>query len=135
MAGTMAGGELARIKVLVVEDEYFLADDLSETLRSLGAEVAGPAPTMDQAFALLERGDVQAAVLDINLRGEAVFALAEALRRMAVPFVFATGYDEAAIPESYRDVPRWEKPLDAGDLARKLQEIVRAGRGPLTAPA
>jgi len=107
--------------VLVVEDEYFLADDMSRALASLGAEIVGPVPTRDQALALLTSDErIDAAVLDINLRGEMVFAVADVLRERGVPFVFATGYDKTAVPPNYQEVPRWEKPFDPSALAKVL---------------
>jgi CheY-like chemotaxis protein len=112
-------------RVLVVEDEYFLADDMAKALHKLGADVVGPAPSRDVALALLEAEPVDLAVLDINLQGETVFPVAEALREQGVPFVFATVYQEASILPEYRDVPRWEKPFRPDDLAQALPKIVR----------
>src|SRR3954451_8078467 len=97
---------MAFYRVLVVEDEYFLADDMTQALRKLGADVVGPAPSRDAALALLEAEPVDVAVLDINLQGEAVFPVAEALRALEVPFVFATVYQGASIPPEFWDVPR-----------------------------
>jgi len=110
--------------VLVVEDEYFIADDMARALQKLGAEVVGPVPTRDKALALVEAGRVNAAVLDINLKGQTVFPVADALRERGVPFVFATGYDETAVPPAYKDVPRWEKPFDPEALAKMLPSVV-----------
>jgi DNA-binding response OmpR family regulator len=114
-------------RVLVVEDEYFIADDIARALRMLGAEVIGPLPTREaalDAFASEERIDV--AVLDINLRGEAIYPVADALRKRGVPFVFATGYDPASIPEPYRSVARWDKPFDPSALVAALAALPRS---------
>ncbi len=54
-----------------------------------------------------------------------VFPVADALREQGVPFVFATGYDESAVPEAYKDVPRWEKPFKPEDLAKALPALVQ----------
>lgn len=112
-------------RVLVVEDEYFLADDLAHALTAFGAVVLGPVPTEEKALTLIESGPVDAAVLDINRRGRSVYALADLLRQRGVPFVFATGYDESSVPPAYRDVPRWEKPFNPRNLAMALQGLVR----------
>src|SRR5690242_15509080 len=85
-------------KVLIVEDEYFIADDLVHQVTQAGARVVGPAATVEEALALLDEAPIDLAVLDINLRGNVDFALADALERRNVPFVFATGYDGATIP-------------------------------------
>ena len=125
MASTAETGALAYHRVLIVEDEYFLADDMAQVLQKLGAQVLGPVPSMDRALALLADELVDAAILDINLKGQMVFPLADVLREQGVPFVFATGYDAAAIPEAYRDVPLWEKPFRPEDLAKALPDIVQ----------
>ncbi|HEV7253704.1 MAG TPA: response regulator [Mesorhizobium sp.] len=118
--------DLTSCRVLVVEDEFFLAEDMAQALRALGAEVVGPVSTSDAALALLAAEPVHAAVLDVNLKGQMAYSIADALRDKGVPFVFATGYSEAAMPEAYRDVPRWEKPFNAEDLASSLAGLLRA---------
>jgi DNA-binding response OmpR family regulator len=125
MASSAAGASLAGRRVLVVEDEYLLADDMAQALRKLGAEVVGPVPTTDKALALLDSEPIDGAVLDINLRGQMAFPVADVLRERGVPFVFATGYDQATVPSAYDGVPRWEKPFNTQDLVRALPGIVR----------
>lgn len=121
-------GALAGRRVLVVEDEYFVADDIARALKRAGAQVVGPVPTFEQALGLIASGEPpDCAVLDINLRGDTVFPVADALRERGVPFVFATGYDAAAIPAPYREVPRWEKPFDASKLVQALGPPVKGG--------
>lgn len=119
-------GALTRCRVLVVEDEYFIADDMAKALEKLGAEVVGPVPRRDKALMLLSSGEgIDAAVLDINLRGEEVFPVADALAERGIPFVFATGYDPSSVPVAYADVSRWEKPFNPDALAQALPGIVR----------
>jgi CheY-like chemotaxis protein len=118
---------LAGLRLLVVEDEYFIADDMAQTLRRQGAIVIGPAPSREAAFALLSAHErIDGAVLDINLRGETVFPVADALQVRGVPFVFATGYDDGLVPARYRDVPRWEKPFDYENLVRSLPGLAKS---------
>ena len=98
-----------------------IAIELAGILEELGAEVIGPAGSVEQALALLEAAaPLDAAVLDINLREERVYPVAEALAARGVPFVFATGYDAAAIPPPYASAPRCEKPVDRARLAQLL---------------
>lgn len=112
-------------RVLVVEDEYFIANDIARALESLGAEIVGPVPSRDKALRLVADGErLDLAVLDINLRGDTVFPVADALRDRRVPFVFATGYDRSSVPSTYGDVPRWEKPFKAEQLAGFLPRLV-----------
>ena len=116
--------DLTGRRILVVEDEYFIADDIARALTKLGAEVVGPAPDLERADALLSGNPVDWAVLDINLQGEMVYPVAKALRERGVPFIFATGYDASSIPNGYADVPRWEKPFDPQVLARVLPSLM-----------
>ena len=99
-------------RVLVVEDEYVVAEDLREELLRWGAEVMGPVATVADALVLLDVGPVpDMAILDIGLGDELVYPVADALRARGVPFMFVTGYDARVIPESYADVLLREKPL------------------------
>ena len=107
-------------RVLVVEDEYYLADDLARALRARGADVVGPVPSLERALAAACSEPIDFAVLDLNLKGDHGFPVADALAERNVPFVFATGYDETVIPERHRDVKRWEKPFDMDALLADL---------------
>jgi CheY-like chemotaxis protein len=80
--------------VLVVEDEFLLALELELLLGRHGYRVLGPASTVAEALRLLEGATPDAALLDVNLRGEMVTPVAEALRALAVPFVLASAYDQ-----------------------------------------
>ncbi|HYZ63873.1 MAG TPA: response regulator [Acetobacteraceae bacterium] len=108
-------------RVLLLEDEYFIADDMARALTASGVEVVGPVATVGAAMELIARSDrLDGAVLDINLRGETVYPVAEALEARGVPFIFATGYDEATIPPRFAGVRRCEKPVDPGRVAKAL---------------
>jgi CheY-like chemotaxis protein len=121
VTGTAPKGHLENRRILVVEDEYLLADDMAQVLANMGANIVGPVPTKDRALALILSGEpLDAAVLDINLRGETVFPVADALTARAIPFVFATGYAQTSIPAAYQAVPRWEKPFNPDELASVL---------------
>ena len=125
-AAPAAVGILSGRRILVVEDDYFLAEDLAEELRSLGAEVRGPAPSVAAALGLLADGpEPDMAVLDVNLGGETVVPVAEELLLRGVPFAFVTGYDRSALPDRFADAPRFEKPLDT----RRLMAAIRAALG------
>lgn len=112
---------LAGRRILLVEDEYFIADDLVRAFEADGATLVGPVSSIDDALDLIGGTDrVDGAVLDINLRGEMAYPVADALSARGVPFVFATGYDAAAIPPRYAHVPRCEKPVEAARIAAAL---------------
>jgi len=117
-------------RLLVVEDDYFVAADLVRLLTELGAEVIGPASTLKEALLLVtDIGDqLDGAVLDVNLRQERIFPAADALRTIGVPFLFTTGYDTAALPVEYAQIPRCEKPVDKNLLLHWLSAISVQGR-------
>lgn len=79
--------------VLVVEDEVFIAMEVQAVLIDHGFHVLGPVPSVEEALDLLASQTPDAAVLDVSLRGELVSPVAEALRRMDVPFVVTSAYE------------------------------------------
>jgi CheY-like chemotaxis protein len=108
-------------RLLVVEDEYFLAEDLARRIERAGARVVGPVGTVDDALDLIEGTQrLDGALLDINLRGEMAYPVADALHERGIPFVFTTGYDGTTIPPRYKGVARHEKPVDMARIARAL---------------
>ena len=114
---------LAGLRVLVVEDDFYLATDGKEALEQAGAEVVGPTAKEAEALRLASSGTVDCAVVDINLGAGPSYAVAAALREQSIPFVFTTGYDAASIPEEYRDVQRLEKPIDDRDLIEAVKRL------------
>lgn len=116
----MADRTLRGCRVLVVEDEYMLADELQAELEDAGAIVIGPAADLVDATALIRSEQrIDGAVLDANLGGEMVFPAADLLAERGVPIIFATGYDASMIPSRFAAVARCEKPI-------KMKRIVEA---------
>ena len=112
-------------RVLIVEDEYFLAEDMGSALRAFGADIAGPVGDIDDAMRILHDGRViDAAVLDINVRDQMIYPVARKLLARSVPMVFTSGYDKIAISDEFADVPLWEKPLDHRAMARSLAGMI-----------
>jgi len=107
-------------RVLVVEDEMMVAMLVEDMLTDLGYVVATVASRMESAIEHAERADFDLAILDLNLNGEKSYPVAEALRARNVPFLFATGYGEAALPQAFRDVPTLQKPFVSGQLQHAL---------------
>lgn len=130
----MAGPLVGR-RILVVEDEYMIADDLTCELAQAGAEVVGPAGSLPQAVALLKQAEpLDAAVLDVNLRELLAFPLIDELLERQVKVLICTGYDDAMIPERYRGLPRCEKPVLPRKLLAALLECL-GGPNPTIKPA
>ena len=114
------------LRVMVVEDEYLLADDLAFSLSSIGATVLGPVATVQEATALID-GDAafDVAILDVNLRGDMVFPVADALIERGIPFAFATGYDRWTLPARFVERPWIDKPSTGEQIAATLGALVK----------
>jgi CheY-like chemotaxis protein len=112
-------------RVLVVEDEALVAMLVEDALLDAGASVIGPAATVAEALALLERETPEAAVLDLNLAGETSTPVADALAARGVPFVVATGYGADGLPPGHAAVPVLAKPYDPDDLTAALSRLCR----------
>lgn len=109
--------------ILVVEDEYFIAEAMQAGLESEGAVVIGPAPTVRKAIDLLGSATrIDVAVLDMKLGDEPVFDVAEALQARGVPFLFTTGYDATDVPPAWRHIERLQKPIEMITVTRALAQ-------------
>ena len=109
-----------------MEDDFIVAFDMQMLLQDCGAEVIGPASSLAEAQALLANSAPDAAVLDVNLNGELVFALAEQLYQRSVPMLFATAYadDDAMFPEVHKRAPRIAKPVLPNVLVAQLRKLL-----------
>lgn len=120
----MASSPLLKCRILVVEDEYLLADELHMELERAGATVIGPASGLPEALALINATpDIDGAVLDANLKGEMVFPAAELLQDRGIPILFVSGYDAMVIPARFKETPRCEKPIG---VRRIIDALARA---------
>jgi CheY-like chemotaxis protein len=119
----MVGSKTGR-RVLVVEDEYYLAHEVAQKLEKMGAAVLGPVGTLREALEIAGDTDTKfdAALLDIALHGEMVLPVAAILKMRRIPFAFISGYDEQILPPSYRRTPRFAKPADWTGIATHLME-------------
>ena len=116
---------LAGRRILVIEDDFLIAETLAEVLVAAGAQVAGPVGTASEAHAALAELDatVDAAVLDIDLHGQKSYAVADAMIRRGIPFVLTTGYDVNAVDAAYRHHPRCEKPVPSRAILAALAAL------------
>lgn len=112
---------LSGLHILVVEDELLICDMIADALHEAGCEVVGPATSLEKGETLASSENLDGAFLDLNLKGKPSLSIAEVLTRREVPFAFLTGYDEAAIPETYRQVPILWKPFQVRDLVAFVQ--------------
>ena len=103
-------------RILVVEDEFLIALDISGALEQAGLTVVGPAGTVRDALSAIEREDLHGALLDAHLAGEGAGSVADALQARAVPFAFVTGYGREQLPPAHRDAPLVKKPFSDKEL-------------------
>lgn len=118
-------------RILVVEDDYFLATDTARAIAGAGAEVLGPYPTEQAARDEIARRSPTGAVVDINLGCGPSFALARLLLQRRLPFVFVTGYDETVVPAEFLGVPRLQKPVEPRQVVSALAAALGVGTAPL----
>jgi DNA-binding response OmpR family regulator len=113
--------------VLIVEDEYLIADDVARaflTIGCLGIEMAADAAG---ALSSIQRRRPDGAVLDVTLRNKMDFSVADALSCEQVPFVFMTGHEYSVIPRRFGHVIRCQKPIAPADVVEALLRVARNG--------
>jgi DNA-binding NtrC family response regulator len=108
-------------RVLIVEDSPVVGPFTADILTDLGCAVIGPAPTIAVARELIEAEGLDAAVVDVHIRGERSFQLCDLLEERRVPFVLTSGYGNWQIPEKWADRPRLHKPY----LLEGLRDALR----------
>lgn len=117
---------LGACRVLIVEDEYSLAEELRSELSEAGAVVVGPVGDLQRAIELVTaEKDLHAAVLDINIRGEDIFPLADLLAERGVPMVFATGYYDFPIPSRFAHIISCVKPVQHSALIEAIRIAIQ----------
>jgi DNA-binding LytR/AlgR family response regulator len=102
---------LSNRAIMIVEDEYFVANELAQSFQAAQARVIGPFPTVSAALKNFRQADM--AVLDLNLRGSHVYPLADKLMEAATPFVFYTAQDMTTIPTRFSHIGCLPKPYAA----------------------
>lgn len=114
-----------RPRVLVVEDEFIIALDLSETVKDLGYELDGPYADRTNALEALEDDLPDCAILDVFTADGDVYPLADRLSEAGVPIIFHSGHvppDE--LKGRYPEAQACAKPCPPDRLIDALQEAV-----------
>ena len=117
---------LAGKRVLIVEDEALVAMLVEEYLEEFGCEIAGMASRLDEAVQKAITLAIDVAVLDVNLAGKLSYPIAEVLMSRNIPFIFATGYGNTALPAALVAAPVLPKPFERGRLAEALHAAITA---------
>ncbi len=121
----MSNDDLRGCRVLIVEDEYFLADDLEQALKAHGASIIGPYSEFDEAYLRAAQDHFDVAILDINLHGQLAYPIADELSRQKIPFIFYSGYETADIPRRFASVQHWQKPFGPEELVDGVRQLYR----------
>ena len=124
-----APGDLVGKRFLVVEDEPLVALDIAAALEAAGAEVLGSTGRVSEALEMIEREQMDAVLLDGNLRGHPVDEIAAALTRRNIPFLFVTGYGPDSLPADFRHVTILSKPFSQSHLLESAARLVRRDSG------
>jgi CheY-like chemotaxis protein len=120
-----AGAVPTGLRILVVEDELMISMLVEDMLAELGYQVAGVAASVEEASRLAREAEFDGALLDVNLNGKKVDAVAETLAVRNIPFIFTTGYGQQGVPDSFRDRPTLQKPYQTEQLGDALARAVQ----------
>ncbi|MET4278739.1 MULTISPECIES: response regulator [unclassified Bradyrhizobium] len=107
------------MRIAIIEDEYFIADDLAIEIRRSGHETIGPFAELSPAFHAAGSAALEAALLDVDLHGRASFEFADLLLKRSIPFLIYTGYSREVIPGRFASYVV-EKPIPARDVVNRL---------------
>ena len=103
-----------------------IANSTEMMLQDMGCEVVGPVGTMAPALIHAEEAALDAAVVDINIRGGKAYSLLAVLDRRNIPFLLTSGYADWSMPEEWQERPRLAKPYSEDGLRAALAELVGA---------
>ena len=117
--------DLSGKRMLAVEDSPVVAPFTADILGELGCVVVGPAPNMAAARALIESETLDAALMDVHIRGERVFPLCDMLESRTVPFILTSGYADWQVPEKLEQRPRLQKPYTMEQVEKALKKLLR----------
>ncbi len=113
--------DLEHRRVLVVEDEIFVALDVAATVEDAKGTVVGPVGTVRQAIDLINRQDVDAAILDVNLVDGDVGPVLDQLKSRNIFVVIHTGGGlPPRLAARYPEMPVFQKPIPPSVLTRTL---------------
>lgn len=118
-------GLLSGRKILILEDEAAIALNLAAAVAQAGGVVVGPVATVAAAHAVMADNRLDAALLDIRLRNETSFPLADVLAVLNIPFVFVSGLSSALMPYTHRERPLFDKPYETAEVIAALEGLLR----------
>ncbi len=126
--GSIAG-PLQGARILVVEDDFFIATELESILTDAGGQVVGLCRTVKDALASAATEDLAVALLDFRMGDEDTTAVARRLAARHVPFAFYTGQAQAEpLCVDWPDCKVVSKPARAQTVVNALADLLRPER-------
>ena len=116
------------MRILIVEDEWLIAEDYAYWLRQAGHAILGPVPSVSSAISLVKEKGCDAVLLDVQLKEEKSYMLADLLVENAIPFAFLTGYDSGELPGRFAGVSALQKPVTREGLINAVTTLAGAAR-------
>ena len=117
------------LTVLVLDDEFLIASQMAQLMENFGWTIIGPAGSLEEARTLLEENDApDAAILDINIGGTTVFALAETLYGKGVPILFCSGYEVIEEADRFIGCAKLRKPFGVGQIFTEITALMERKR-------
>jgi CheY-like chemotaxis protein len=115
------GIQMRDVSIFLVEDETLIRMMIAAMIAELGHTVVAEAGNIADALALAKTADFEMAILDINLGGQRIDPVAEIIDGRRLPFIFASGYGAAGLPEKFRDRTVLRKPFLITRLAKAIE--------------
>jgi two-component SAPR family response regulator len=119
---------LAGKRILIVEDEIIVALDLANEISADGVKAIGPVSTVIAALDAIANTELDGVILDLKLRGEMAFPVADVLADRHIPFVFMTALDAGDIPSRHANIRCLRKPVSAEVICRALEATIFAAQ-------
>ena len=129
MTALTAIGATPPRNILILEDEMLIALDIEQMLTDLGHNVVSLCTRLPPALIVARDGEIDFAVLDMNVAGVLSFPVATLLRARGVPFLFLSGYGAQGLIEGFTDALVLGKPFSAEDLERMVTQAAAADAG------
>lgn len=115
---------LARRRILILDEQASIAELLAKMVQEFGCNVVGPASRVPEALALLAEHSVDAAIIDVKIKGKPSYALAKELNRRGIPWAFASSNNTDEYVSQFPGVPVITKPYSSEHISHVLRDLL-----------
>ncbi|AUW57343.1 response regulator [Sphingobium sp. SCG-1] len=116
-------------RILILEDDVFLADDMRRSLEDAGYEVLGPFDEQSSELSHAFDREPHAAILDMKLRGDGTSAIVDRLQSLDIPIIVPAGYAHAEVRSRISDLSLVEKPYSMSKIVAAVRSVLRRRPG------